>query len=265
MWRTPEELVSIGFGRSRVVMMNEFHSGLQRCSWTREVGRRILPVAQQAGVRYLAMEALNPLFAEKGNQTRQVPEAHNSYLAQPDMRALIQTALDLGMTLLPYEADMNQLPSELASKGYMHQEVTNWRENEQAHNLFSALSALRSDTKLLVWCGNGHHTKQIVHAEVVVREGKLVPKPEHEPDWIPMGYLFRQISGLDPFTIHQGVRTVIRKTQEGFSDVSHEALDEYKAQLEAFGGIAGVLKEEFPDLARRDGDAYIFSASNTLE
>ncbi len=265
MWRTPEELVSIGFSRSRVVMMNEFHSGLQRCSWTREVGRRILPVAHQAGVRYLAMEALNPPFAEKGNQTRQVPEAQNGYLAQPDMRALIQTALDLGMTLLPYEADMNQLPPALASKGHMNQEVTNWRENEQARNLFSALSALPSDAKLLVWCGNGHHTKEIVHAQVVVREGKLLSKPENEPDWIPMGYLFRQMSGLDPFTLHQVVRTVIRKTQEGFSDVSHQALDEYKVQLEAFGGIAGFLKEESPDMAQRSEDAFIFSASNTLE
>jgi hypothetical protein len=27
-WRTPEELVEIGFSRARVVMMNEVHSGL---------------------------------------------------------------------------------------------------------------------------------------------------------------------------------------------------------------------------------------------
>jgi hypothetical protein len=31
MWRTPEELIGIGFGRSPVVMANEFHKGLLRC------------------------------------------------------------------------------------------------------------------------------------------------------------------------------------------------------------------------------------------
>jgi hypothetical protein len=57
MWRSPEELVMIGFSRSRIVMMNECHDGLLRCLSTREIGRRILPTAHKAGVRYLAMEA----------------------------------------------------------------------------------------------------------------------------------------------------------------------------------------------------------------
>ncbi len=269
MWRTPEELVSIGFNRSRVVMMNEFHDGWLRCSWTREMGRRVLPDAQQAGVRYLAMEALDSSFAAEGNRTRLVPEAHESYLAQSDMRALIQTALDLGLTLLPYEADMSQVPSELANKGNMSPEVTNWREEAQARNLFLVLSGLPSDTKLLVWCGNGHHTKEIVHSEIFFREGKLLPVPEDEPDWTPMGYLFKQMSGLNPFTIHQEV--LLRITQEGFVDVSEDALGEYKPQIEAFGGTAGFLLEDLPPSVRdrfaytKSGDAFVFSTRNTLE
>ncbi len=43
IWRTPEELITAGFGRSSVVMMNEAHSGLTRCIRTREVGQQILP------------------------------------------------------------------------------------------------------------------------------------------------------------------------------------------------------------------------------
>jgi hypothetical protein len=30
-WRTPQELVQEGFGRGRVVMLNEAHDGLKRC------------------------------------------------------------------------------------------------------------------------------------------------------------------------------------------------------------------------------------------
>jgi hypothetical protein len=60
IWRTPEELVEIGFERSRVVMMNEAHNGLERCIRTRDIGRRILPTALRLGVRHLAMEALVP-------------------------------------------------------------------------------------------------------------------------------------------------------------------------------------------------------------
>jgi hypothetical protein len=59
-WRTPEQLVALGIRRSRVVMMNEAHDGLRRCVRTRRVGQRVLPAAHDAGVRYLAMEALNP-------------------------------------------------------------------------------------------------------------------------------------------------------------------------------------------------------------
>ncbi len=92
VWRGPEELVTIGFQRTRVVMMNEAHSGLQRCIRTREIGRRILPAAHEAGVRHLSMEALWPYeFAEEANRDRQVPETtEEGYLAQAEMRRFIQ-------------------------------------------------------------------------------------------------------------------------------------------------------------------------------
>ena len=55
MLRSPEELLSIGFERSSVVIVNECHNGMLRCRRTREVGRRLLPVANEAGVRHLSM------------------------------------------------------------------------------------------------------------------------------------------------------------------------------------------------------------------
>jgi hypothetical protein len=44
-------------GHSRLVLMNEAHSGFARCVRTRELGRELLPVAHAGGVRHLVMEA----------------------------------------------------------------------------------------------------------------------------------------------------------------------------------------------------------------
>ena len=95
-WRSPEELVEIGFSRSRLVMMNEAHNGWLRCVRTRRIGTRILPVAHAAAVRHLAMEALfDPKVVEAANGSRRLPNVPDpSYLAQPELRVFIQTAPD---------------------------------------------------------------------------------------------------------------------------------------------------------------------------
>jgi hypothetical protein len=127
--RTPEELLAVGFSRSRVVMMNEAHNGMQRCVRTREIGMRILPAAHAAGVRHFAMEAL-----------------YGPSLTQPDMQRLVAGAEDLGWRLIPYEV-----------KSLMS---ANDRDEEQARNLTAALAQLPQDAPLLVWCGMGHLRKQ---------------------------------------------------------------------------------------------------------
>jgi hypothetical protein len=128
--RTPEELLAIGFSRSRVVMMNEAHHGMKRCVRTRQIGRRLLPAAHAAGVRHFAIEAL-----------------YSHSFTQPDMQRLVDGAEELGWRVIPYEArrsstDMND------------------REEQQAHNLLEAFAALPQDSPLLVWCGWGHLYKQ---------------------------------------------------------------------------------------------------------
>src|SRR5690349_16040877 len=157
-WRTPEELVRLGFERGRLVLMNEAHSGLRRCMRTRVIGRQVLPAAHAAGVRHLAMEALYSVYAEEANRARQVPDGLG-YLAQPEMRSLIQAALDLGWTLWPYEAESwrwlaekygNSGPidaaTRLAHEAELHSlEYTNWREAEQARNLVKILAELPAE------------------------------------------------------------------------------------------------------------------------
>jgi hypothetical protein len=127
---SPEDLLAVGLRRSRVVMMNEAHDGMQRCVRTREIGVRVLPIAHEAGVRHLAMEAL-----------------YGPYLTQPDMRRLIDAAEELGWKLITYEA--RRLPAH-----------TNDREEQQAQNLLEAFAALPSNATLLVWCGWGHLYKE---------------------------------------------------------------------------------------------------------
>jgi hypothetical protein len=84
--RSPEELVRIGFERSRVVIVNECHDGDRHCLRTRAIGRRLLPIANDVSVRHLAMEALYEPFARQANQTRQLPNNNLGYLGQEDMR-----------------------------------------------------------------------------------------------------------------------------------------------------------------------------------
>jgi hypothetical protein len=94
-WRPVEELTRWGFAYARV-MANEAHDGLRRCVRTREVGIRMIRAAHEAGVRRLAMEALPwPAGGDPG-PIRAIPPGHGGYLAQPEMRRLITTALELG-------------------------------------------------------------------------------------------------------------------------------------------------------------------------
>jgi hypothetical protein len=82
VWRSPEEMVEIAFQRSSVVMMNEAHSELKRYIHTRQIGKKILPVAHQAGVRHLAMEALySPTLVEWCNINRSAADDQTGYLA----------------------------------------------------------------------------------------------------------------------------------------------------------------------------------------
>jgi hypothetical protein len=127
--RTPEELLAIGFDRSRVVMMNEAHDGMKRCVRTREVGVRLLPAAHAAGVRHMAMEALG-----------------GPYPTQPDLQHLVDDAEELGWRLIPYEVTSRMTANE--------------REEEQARNLAIAFAQLPPNAPLLVWCGWGHLYKR---------------------------------------------------------------------------------------------------------
>jgi hypothetical protein len=214
-WRSPEELVKLGFERSRVVMMNEAHNGLLRSVRCRRVGQQVLSTAHLAGVRHLAMEALGREFAARANERRAVPE-HSGYLGQPEMRDLIQAALELGWTLVPYEADFDLMPHEFAN---LSMEETNWREEQQARNLIAALERLDDGAKLFVWCGNSH----------LSRYGG--------DEWQPMGLRFAEEAGFAAFAIDQSQGI-------GAGSLARLLVEEFRDEVTRRGGNAGFLAED---------------------
>jgi hypothetical protein len=244
-WCSVEELVQWGFGRAPVVMANEAHNGLARCIRTREMGIRMVRAAHEAGVRRLAMEALPWPARDVAGPIRAVPPAHDGYLAQPDMRALIAAALELGWSLWAYEA-VREVTAGTDPAKFRSMEFTNWREREQAANLCRLTTAAPAEP-LLVWCGNSHASK----SKSVVS------------DWTPMGWHFRAMSGTDPFVIDQTVTVSFRGQPRQWVQA---LLAEVGETLAAHDGTAGILRDQAP--APLDGwggvDAVVVSTENTL-
>ena len=247
VWRSPAELLQHALGRSRLVLMNEAHSGLRRCVRTREVGRRLLPLAHALGVRHLAMEALwDRDVAACANGTRSLEEGLDGYLAQPDMRALVATALELGWTLHGYEADVEVL----RRSGPETWEDINWREQQQERNLGALVAAVPPAESVLAWCGNGHLCR---------RAGPVVHDGDPDVMWTPMGSLVAGFCGFEPFAIDQTVTAAF--------EAEPAWLEEYRDVLGAHGGTAGFLAGDAPEGLAWLGDAadaYLLSLDNAL-
>lgn len=239
-WCSVEELVGWGFAHAPVVMANEAHSGLTRCVRTREIGVRMIRAAHEAGVRRLAMEALPWPDRQTPGPIVDIPSVPGGYLAQPDMRALIAAALELGWSLWAYEAEI----SIEDGTDTLSMEFTNWREREQAANL-CRVRAIEPDEPLLVWCGNGHATKNATQ------------------DWVPMGWQFCALSGTDPFVIDQTVTVAFESRPQPWVERLLAGLGE---TLGAYGGTAGILRDHAPAEVRGwpGVDALVFSTENAL-
>jgi hypothetical protein len=239
--------VRIGFERSRLVIVNECHDRDRHCPRTRAVGRRILPVAHEAGVRHLAMEALYAPFVREANRSRKLPRQRLGYLGQDDMRALIAGALDLGWDLVDYECDFRRWKGDTASV-----EFANWRDMEEARNLAEFLARQPPELRLLVWCGHSHQRK--------TPQGYAgIPGTT----WIRLGQRLREVTGIDPFVIDQSVTVDYgRRPPPRSQDV-----ERYAGELRALGGTAGFLREEDPDPRWRDdlsADAWVLSLDNAM-
>jgi hypothetical protein len=242
-WGSVEELTRWGFAQAPVVMANEAHDGLARCIRTRESGIRMIRAAHEAGVRRLAMEALPWPARGAPGPVRVIPPVRHGYLAQPDMRALITAALDLGWSLWAYDAGFEVIPGTDPAQ-FTSVEFTSWREREQAANLCRVLDAAPA-APLLVWSGNSHACKKA------------------SGGFVPMGHHFAALSRAGAFVIDQTVSVDWPGHPQPWV---RELLVTLAGTLAAHGGTAGILRDQAPaPLDSWPGvDAVILSTDNRL-
>ncbi len=201
---------STALGRSRLVLMNEAHSGLARCLRTRELGRELLPVAHVRGVRHLAMEALSVARGGARERRARARAAKPGWLSRPAGHA----SADRGGARARLDAARlrGRLRLGPARDGPEDWTAINWREDQQARNLGAVVSSLPPSRAMLGWCGNGHLSRQAMTAAV---DGE-------RQTWTPMGSLVGGYCGVEPFAIDQTVTVGLGRRR---ARVAHAAPD----------------------------------------
>lgn len=149
----------------RVIMINEAHHEPQHRLFTADV----LIALNKQGFNILTVEVLWYPYEITLDDICWDVWSGTSYLREPQYFNLIRTALSLGMKVYGHESEGGLTRDE--------------RERRQAEILQQILEN-NPDSKMIVHAGWGH-----------IREDTMVIKT--------MGYYFRQLTGIDPFTISQ--------------------------------------------------------------
>jgi hypothetical protein len=151
----------------RVVMLNEAHHAPQHRAFV----RALLAELHARGFRYFAAEALSERDTALNARGYPVPRS-GPYLTEPVFGDVVRTALGLGYEVVPYES---RIPDED-------------RDKVQATNLVRRILDRNPDARILVYAGWNH----------IDESGVLQGYP-------PMGTRFREMTGIDPFTVDQTV------------------------------------------------------------
>ncbi|HEY8559636.1 MAG TPA: hypothetical protein VIL74_04470 [Pyrinomonadaceae bacterium] len=168
----------------RVVMINEEH----RTPFHRALTFQMLSRLYEKGFRYFAAETLTsgdlPDAPEdaKLNKRGYPVQGTGFYTADPIYADVVRAALRLGYKVVPYESVDPDCKSPKNNPEYCNDR----RERGQAQNLVDRILMTDPEAKILVHVGRGHNSKAPVSKEFNF-----------------MAYYFRQLSGIDPFTIDQ--------------------------------------------------------------
>ena len=160
--------------KEQIVIFNESHSNNQH----RVFVKSMLKDFYDAGFRYIAMEA-SPARMTRGFKfelNRYPKERIALYFSDPQMANLMREAIDLGITVIPYEP---------RQKGN--------REELMAQNIHDSILVADPSAKMIILCGYCH----VLESSGILKENCGKEK------WMA-GYL-KEISGIDPFTIDQEV------------------------------------------------------------
>ncbi|QDU68002.1 hypothetical protein [Engelhardtia mirabilis] len=171
----------------RVVMLNEEH----RRSQQRAFAHQLLGALAAEGFTHLALETLtrDGDAVSELNRRGYPLESDGFYTKDPVLGDLVRRALELGLEVTGYEAELSRRPPEVAADPLA---ATNWREERQAANLAAILEAA-PEARLIVWCGRHH----LLESE----------PSEGGGDWTPMGGIFKRTTGVDPLTVDLMVLT----------------------------------------------------------
>lgn len=161
----------------QVVMFNEEH----RTSAQRAFMHEVLAGLRRLGFTHLALETLSEDHATLA--ARGYPSLDSGFYTQdPIFGDLVRRALELGFTLVPYEASHESMRPRAEDRSPIDRD--NRREREQARNLMERTVALDPTARVVVFAGRGHIAEQAAGA------------------WTPMASIFRAESGIDPLTIN---------------------------------------------------------------
>jgi hypothetical protein len=173
------EVVAEEAARHRAVFVNEAHHVPQHRAFTLQLLERL----HALGYRWLAVEALSP--ADTAIQDRGYPNRGSGlYTDEPLMGDVVRRAIELGYTVVAYDV-AEAIPPRPGDPHF----AMNERERIQAENLRQRVLEVDPDARLLVHAGYGHIQEAPTGA------------------WVPMAVRFREITGIDPFTVDQTVMT----------------------------------------------------------
>jgi len=161
----------------QVIMINEEHL----TPIHRAVTLQLLSRLYKKGFRYFAAETLEERDSElnkRGFPTQQT----GYYTADPVYADTIRTALKLGYKVVAYESVDPKCQSPADNPEF----CIDQREQGQAQNLYNRILKNEPQAKILVHVGRGHNSKDGV-----------------SKNFNFMGYYFKQLTKIDPFTVDQ--------------------------------------------------------------
>jgi hypothetical protein len=161
----------------QVIMINEEH----RTSFHRASTLQLLRRLYAKGFRYFAAETI---YAEDADLQKRAFPTQNSgfYTADPVYADVIRAALKLGYKIVPYES----MDADCRSPENNPEFCNDQRERGQAQNLYDRILKTDPQARIFVHVGRGHNSKAAGSKEFNF-----------------MGYYFKQITGIEPFTIDQ--------------------------------------------------------------
>ena len=173
----------------RIVLINEAHHDAH----TRQLTLALLPRLRALGFNYFAVEALSDKDDQLMQRGYPVKESGTEYLHEPAYGDILRSAIKLGFTLVPYDADAGTMQD---------------REAGQANNLYREVFARDPHARLFVHAGYAHIDKA---------KGRL-------GNTAPMAMHLQQLTGIEPLSIDQ---TQFREQLPGKPDAYQKLIGDF--------------------------------------